>query len=130
MKSNQVLSPSTIREFAVSELSRHPIPERLYPPMTEKEYSRLLNGIERWGLLEPIMIQTGTFLVLDGWHRVKACRDLGIKNIPAVEVNLFDDIEIIFFVTDRIMSRRHLSPDRRSAVAALMVLMLEEHGYQ
>lgn len=58
----------------------HPLAE-LIPPMTEEEFERLRNDIQRDGFdaQRPVFLFEGK--VLDGRHRVKVCAELGVDPV-------------------------------------------------
>src|SRR5947209_7185626 len=49
---------------------------RIFPPMAEAEYEGFRQDIKRNGLRDPITTHEGK--VVDGAHRLRACRELGI----------------------------------------------------
>ncbi|NPA23964.1 MAG: ParB N-terminal domain-containing protein [Crenarchaeota archaeon] len=61
----------------------------------EERVRELIESIRRTGLQEPIIVDSETYMIIDGHHRVEACKRLGITKIPALLVNyLDDDIEL------------------------------------
>ena len=55
--------------------------------MAPEKFERLKNGIEQNGFLQPILVspnKDGTYTIVDGHHRFKAARDLGMPEIPCV----------------------------------------------
>src|SRR5688500_2869175 len=76
-------------------------------PLNANEYEALKSSIKAHGLYHPITInKAGT--VLDGHHRLRACRELGIP--PRFETKVFDSKELEeIFVIDSNATRRHLS---------------------
>jgi len=81
--------------------------EDLVPPLTDEEFTRLKNSISEVGLYEPIVINTEK-MILDGHHRFKACKEVGVQ--PRYTVKHFDsknDEEIYVIETNVI--RRHLN---------------------
>jgi len=56
----------------------------LLPSLSQEEFEALKSDIQKRGIMVPIEIDADTGKVLDGYHRLKACQELGIeKNIPA-----------------------------------------------
>src|SRR5262245_46548699 len=62
------------------DLTLHPY-ALLFPDMTESEFADLKSSIKRNGLREPITLIGNQ--VLDGRHRLRACRELGIEAMVA-----------------------------------------------
>ncbi len=64
-----------------------PNPAEPRKTLNEEGLRQLADSIRRHGLLNPILVrreQHGTFTTLAGSRRLKACRELGHKSIPAV----------------------------------------------
>ena len=59
--------------------------------ITKKQFKELCESIEGFGLVNPIIINKNPErenIVVGGHQRLKACKKLGFKKIPCVEVNL------------------------------------------
>jgi ParB-like chromosome segregation protein Spo0J len=85
----------------------------LFPPMAEEEFARLKADIAARGQLEPIWTHRGR--VVDGRHRLRACRELGLEPI----VREYDGGgSVLDFVIAKNLHRRHLSANQRALVAA------------
>lgn len=67
---------------------------QLLPPLTEEEYEALKADIAERGVLVPVECdEQGN--ILDGYHRVRACEELGIREWPSiVRVGLSEDEKI------------------------------------
>jgi ParB-like chromosome segregation protein Spo0J len=61
----------------ISKLKPHPH-QNLVPAMSAEDYHNLLEGIRHNGILQPINIAYNN-VVLDGHHRIKAVKELGIR---------------------------------------------------
>jgi N6-adenosine-specific RNA methylase IME4 len=80
-------------------------------PLTKDEYEALKKSIAENGLYSPI-IKNQHGDILDGHHRLKACRELGITS--KFEIKYFDN-ELLeeLFVYDSNLFRRQLTPYHR-----------------
>jgi len=98
----------------ISELKLHPH-QYLIPPMSEEDYHNLLEDIRQNGILQPIDI-TYNNVILDGHHRVKAAKELGIKEIEVriPELLYVDEDEFLISVA---MNRRHLTEGQKAGLA-------------
>jgi ParB-like chromosome segregation protein Spo0J len=93
------------------------------PDMDLGEYEDLKSNIERHGLLTPIELLNGQ--VIDGRHRYKAVRDLGLEDAAEfVEVDLGDQTPAEY-VWSLNMCRRHLTASQKAAVATEFLPQLE-----
>jgi len=91
----------------------HPAAE-LFPVMDEAAFAALVADIAAYGQREPILILDGR--VIDGRHRQRACRQLGIE--PLVRQLSADDGDPFALVVSLNLHRRHLSESQRAMVAA------------
>ena len=58
------------------KLQRHP-KAATFPPLSDQAYRALKASINHHGLQQPIEVQAGSNLLLDGRHRHRACQELG-----------------------------------------------------
>ena len=85
---------------------------RIFPDKPEPEYGALKESISRLGLLDPILMWRET--VVDGYHRLRACLELGVE--PKFDV-LSADADPMEIVADRMGTQRHLNETARAAAA-------------
>lgn len=96
-------------------LRQHPL-SAAFPAMSDAAFAELRADIAANGLHNPIVICDG--MVLDGWHRYRACREVGV----AVLSHPFDGDEAAArkFVVSANLMRRHLDESQRGMIAARM----------
>lgn len=85
--------------------TRHPA-SAVWPDLTEDEYARLRDNIAAQGQDHPILV-TPEMVVIDGWHRLKACAEL--DRYPNVTVCRFSEREIGRKINGAHEGRRHLT---------------------
>jgi hypothetical protein len=91
------------------ELKQHPL-SAAFPAMSGDDFAALVEDIKANGQREPVMVYEG--MVLDGWHRYRACTQLGIKP----QQFTFDaGKDPVSFVLSHNLHRRHLTPSQRAA---------------
>lgn len=95
----------------VSELKENKEFSRMVPEMSGIEYNEFLKSIDKDGVRQPIHILLDK-TILDGRHRVRACKDLGIEEVQAL-VHNFDEDEAIEFVRDTAIERRNITVEQR-----------------
>ena len=95
----------------ISELKENKQFSQMVPEMTEVEYKDFLESIKKVGIRQPIHILKDK-TILDGRHRVRACKDLDIQEIQAL-VHSFDEDEAIEFVRDTAIERRNITKEQR-----------------
>lgn len=94
------------------ELRLHPV-VRLFPRMTEEEFTALVEDIKEHGQREPVLIYNGR--IIDGRHRWLACEQLEIE----CEVEEWDgEGSFVDAVVSRNLLRRSLDVSQRAVVAA------------
>ncbi len=90
----------------------HPLAE-LVPPMLADEYAEFKADIKAHGLHEPITLYEGK--ILDGKHRYRAARELGI-DITTRDWRPSDGQPIDYVISENVR-RRHLTTGQRAALA-------------
>ena len=114
----------------ISELKPHPH-QNLVPAMSDTEYGDLLKDIKQNGILQPIDI-TYENVILDGHHRFKAAKELGIKEVE-VRVPELIDISADEYLISVALNRRHLSEGQKAVLAneyrkVISEMALKERG--
>src|SRR5215471_8114545 len=84
-----------------TELEIHPLAEKT-PPLTAKEYEHLKAGIASEGLLLAIVLFEGK--ILDGRHRYRICRELGIP----VKTRVYEGDDPIGVIGSLNATQRHM----------------------
>lgn len=97
------------------EIADHPF-ATLFPEMEPEEYQKFLQDIRENGQNEPAVIleEDGKRYVLDGRHRAKALREIGIP----LKAKLFSGKSPLDFVVSSNVHRRHLTASQKAMVAA------------
>jgi hypothetical protein len=92
----------------------------VFPEMAAEEFDQLKADIQAHGLREPIITYEGH--VLDGRHRDRACRELGIEP----DRREWDGQgSVLDYVISRNVMRRHLDASQRGMVAAKLLPLYE-----
>ncbi|MCG6157102.1 ParB/RepB/Spo0J family partition protein [Rubinisphaera margarita] len=90
----------------------HPVAE-LFPEMTEQQFEILKADIRANGCKESVVLYRGE--VIDGRHRLRACRELKIEPQLA---DLDEDFDPWEFAISKNLCRRHLTTSQRAVIAA------------
>jgi hypothetical protein len=100
-------------------LELHPV-AALFPELPQEDFAALKEDIRRNGLKVPILVHGGE--ILDGRHRYRACRELGLP-CAVVEWNGSDPwLE----VQSRNLIRRHLAKDQVYAIRKLAAMQFPD----
>jgi hypothetical protein len=90
---------------------------QLLPPLTDEEYGALKEDIRQNGIIVPVIVDENG-VVLDGHHRVKIAKELGITDYD-VKIRRYEDED--GKIEDAIklnLARRQLSRDQKQSLAA------------
>jgi len=73
--------------------------------MSKEEYSALKEVIKKFGFIVPV-ITNKEFLIADGEHRLKAGKELGMKQVPVIKLEVEDiDIRTLRQVLNKLKGR-------------------------
>ena len=100
---------------------QHPL-SAAFPAMSAEDFQALKDDIENEGQREPVIIFDG--MVLDGWHRYRACIELGIK---PTQFTFSDNDDPVAFVTSHNLHRRHLTASQRVAAVVACASWVPSH---
>lgn len=91
----------------------------LFPQMSEGEYNALRDDISKRGQIEPILLYKGR--IVDGRHRLRACRELGIE--PKTTEWQDDEDSLVQHAIALNIHRRHLTTSQRAMVASKLATL-------
>jgi N6-adenosine-specific RNA methylase IME4/ParB-like chromosome segregation protein Spo0J len=107
----------------VKPMKIHPVAS-LMPEMTELEFHELKQDIKLRGLQNPILLSKDGRIV-DGRHRYKACKELGID--PSyIRSKHEDDYELAREVVSLNVKRRHLNESQLAMIASKLTDLYEK----
>ena len=95
----------------------------IFPPMREKEFEALVADIQEHGQFEPIWTHQGK--IIDGRHRLRACKQLGMT--PRTQ-EWDGEGSLLEFVIALNLRRRHLKETQRAMIAARMMPAFAEEA--
>jgi DNA-binding transcriptional regulator YiaG len=101
----------------VSELQTGERAYQVMPDLSDEQYKALKGDIAEHGVLVPVMVDENN-AVIDGFHRVKVCQELGIETIPCMIGRGFSEEEKREEALRLNYQRRHLS---RSQIRAIVM---------
>lgn len=85
---------------------------QIFPDLTNEEYSELKTDIAERGVQIPIELDDEGN-ILDGHHRVKICKELGITDYPTVTRYGLSEKEKLLHVRKLNIARRHLNREQK-----------------
>jgi len=98
---------------------------QLLPDLTPDEYNALKDDIAARGVMVPVEYDDAGN-VLDGHHRIRACKELGITDWPRIVRESMGEDEKYRHVIMLNLARRNLDESQRAMVAARLATM--PHG--
>lgn len=107
--------PSGYQYAPTGALVLHPSAD-IVPEMPEGAFKVFVDAIDEDGITEPLRVIGNT--VLDGRHRLRAARLLGLKTVPVLEAELGEQSPEAYIVKTAV-NRRHLTDDQRAMLAAV-----------
>lgn len=102
---------SEIIKVSPTKLKEHEKASALIPEMSDKEWDDFFENVQQVGIRQPLDINT-KYEVLDGRHRLKAAKRLGLNKIEVRQHDLTEDEEMKF-VRDTAIERRSLTPEQK-----------------
>lgn len=104
-----------VLRLSVQELREHPLAAAI-PEMRQAEWRAFLEDVQERGVLEPLRLAADGTTVLDGRHRLRAARELGIEAVPTA-LAVCEPGDEAGFMLRAALHRRHLSDDQRAMLA-------------
>jgi ParB-like chromosome segregation protein Spo0J len=110
-----LLTSPVTADTAVVELEFHPLAYQVLPPLSEDDFAALKADIAARGVLIPVEYdEEGK--ILDGHHRVRDCRELGISEWPKFIRAGLDEAGKRLHARQLNVARRHLTQDQKRAL--------------
>ncbi|MBR5718594.1 MAG: ParB/RepB/Spo0J family partition protein [Clostridia bacterium] len=117
----------TIKELSISEL--RPFKEHPYRVVDDEEMDRLVESIEKHGVMTPINVRPieGGYEVISGHRRIHAAKRAGLTTIPAIEMYMTRDQAAVALV-DSNLHRERLLPSEKAFAYKLKLEALSRQG--
>lgn len=97
-------------------LERHPL-SALFPDMGEAEFEELVAHMAEYGQQKTILLYEGQ--VVDGWHRYRACMELGIEpQTRTLDDQSWERVREVVIAEN--LHRRHLTPGQRADIVVAL----------
>ncbi|MEN2994399.1 MAG: ParB N-terminal domain-containing protein [Thermodesulfovibrio sp.] len=91
--------------------------------MSEEDLLQLRKSVKEYGFITPIIVKDG--VVVDGNHRLKVAKELGISEVPVIQIEKDIDPNILSITLN--LARRHLTPIQKIIfIEKLLELSKEE----
>jgi len=87
--------------------------EKTIPNLSKKEFNELKKSIEKWGIIEPIVVNQNNVIIC-GKERYRAALLLGMEKVPVVVRKSNGKSEMKNLSIEENLRRRHLDHLKRS----------------
>ena len=101
-------------EVSTAQLTEHSKQAEYSPQMSKKKWREFVASVAKEGILQPIVVTKG-FRVIDGKHRLKAAKELGIENVRVIIEEISED-KIPAYITATKLARDDLKSGQRAAL--------------
>lgn len=117
--------PTEVIEVSTAQLTEHSKQAEYSPQMSKKKWREFVASVAKEGILQPIVVTKG-FRVIDGKHRLKAAKELGIENVRVIIEEISED-KIPAYITATKLARDDLKSGQK---AALVIRLFYEEERQ
>lgn len=87
--------------------------KHIFSAIPKIKYEEVKDSISRFGVLSPIIVrkaENNKYEIISGHNRTNCCKELGIKQIPAMIKNYDDDITELIMIDTNLAQREEILP--------------------
>lgn len=117
-----------VEKIAVSSISN--FPNHPYQVKDNEEMEDFVENIKQKGVIHPVIVRTkedGTYEMISGHRRKRACELAGIKEIPAIVRDMSDEDAIIYMV-DSNKQREKILPSEKAFAYKMKLEAMKRQG--
>jgi ParB-like chromosome segregation protein Spo0J len=107
----------------VSKIKDNPINREIFYDLDPKKYEALKEYIKKKGILKPLVLNND-YELLAGHQRIRIARELGIKKVKVIILNLDREEQVEYLINDNVLTRT-LTP---SEIAKGGMVLERMHG--
>lgn len=107
-------------ELSKGSYSQHPL-SAAFPAMDSEAFRALVEDVRSHGQRDAATLCDG--MVIDGWHRYKACQELSIP----CRFEEFSGLDAVAFVRSKNQHRRHYQKSQQAAIEVSLTAWAEAH---
>ena len=123
------LIKSMIR-LSIDSVKIDPEYEQMAPQMSEKDFQAFKESIKKQHGLYLSIVVNNDYVLLDGHHRLKACNELQIKEVPVLVYSFNDKLDEKLFICESAGKRRSLDEYSKYELAVKTEKLLKEIANQ
>ena len=117
-----------VEKIAVSSISN--FPNHPYQVKDNEEMEDFVENIKQKGVIHPVIVrpkEDGTYEMISGHRRKRACELAGIKEIPAIVRDMSDEDAIIYMV-DSNKQRERILPSEKAFAYKMKLEAMKRQG--
>ena len=117
-----------LEKIAVSSISN--FPNHPYQVKDNEEMEDFVENIKQKGVIHPVIVrpkEDGTYEMISGHRRKRACELAGIKEIPAIVRDMSDEDAIIYMV-DSNKQRERILPGEKAFAYKMKLEAMKRQG--
>lgn len=117
-----------VKKIAVSSISN--FPNHPYQVKDNEEMEDFVENIKQKGVIHPVIVrpkENGTYEMISGHRRKRACELAGIKEIPAIVRDMSDEDAIIYMV-DSNKQREKILPSEKAFAYKMKLEAMKRQG--
>ncbi|HUN66413.1 MAG TPA: ParB/RepB/Spo0J family partition protein [Bacteroidota bacterium] len=107
----QTAPDGVIAELPIASIAPNPFQPRA--DFSPQALDELKESIRQKGIIQPVTVrrkESGTYELISGERRIRACTEIGVKTIPAYIIDVRTDQEMLELALIENLQREHLNP--------------------
>ena len=114
---------SLINVDLLDEFNNH-----IFSAISENKFEELKESISRVGVLSPIIVRKkeNRYEIISGHNRVKCCKEIGLKEIPAIIKDYDDDIAELVMIETNLAQRENILPVEKGLAYKIKLELLKK----
>lgn len=107
----QTALDGVIAELPIASIAPNPFQPRA--DFSPQALDELKESIRQKGIIQPVTVrrkESGTYELISGERRIRACTEIGVKTIPAYIIDVRTDQEMLELALIENLQREHLNP--------------------
>lgn len=119
-----------VQEINISDISD--FPEHPFKVKDDDKMQEMVNSIKEYGVILPVIVrpkEDGTYEMISGHRRKRACELAGVKRIRCIVKNLSDD-EATILMVDSNIQREEILPSEKAFAYKMKLEAMKHQGKQ
>ena len=119
-----------VQEINISDISD--FPEHPFKVNDDDKMQEMVNSIKEYGVILPVIVrpkENGTYEMISGHRRKRACELAGVKQIRCIVKNLSDD-EATILMVDSNIQREEILPSEKAFAYKMKLEAMKHQGKQ